>query len=256
MLIDAYILLTTNKIKSHISFSIDTFTTLLQPILWLSIFLFLRESNTFLEIGNNDVRYVDFLVLGIFLWRIVSSIIGRFSSIVKEDMRTMRSVMITNGGKKVLMWSGITATLMLALIVGGIIILYSIFIYDFEILPNFLPYALLVFMLMIIIHFEIAIIVFILNIQKKSLNNLGFILTTLFALLSGVFFPVDLYPYPLNDISYAFPLTQSLSLMRELLLYQDVSINWNMLLLITLESIFLFILSFVLYKKKLNTLFK
>lgn len=77
MLIDAFILLTIKKIRNNLSFTLSTFTTILQPILWLSIFLYLREEQITLNIYDNQIRYIDFLVLGIFVWRTVSFILGK-----------------------------------------------------------------------------------------------------------------------------------------------------------------------------------
>jgi hypothetical protein len=72
MLINAFKLLTIKKIRNNLSFTLSTFTTILQPILWLSIFLYLREEHIILNLYNNQIRYIDFLVLGIFVWRTVS----------------------------------------------------------------------------------------------------------------------------------------------------------------------------------------
>ena len=84
MLINAFILLTIKKIRNNLSFTLSTFTTILQPILWLSIFLYLREEHVILNLYNNQIRYIDFLVLGIFVWRTVSFILGKFQSSIKE----------------------------------------------------------------------------------------------------------------------------------------------------------------------------
>ena len=249
MLIDAFILLTFNKIKSNISFSLDTFTTLLQPVLWLSIFLILRENSITLQINNNEIKYIDFLVLGIFVWRIVSFIIGRFPSMIQEDTIPMRSIMISPGGRKVLLWSCIATTFSIAMLIGLTMMLASILLYGFSIYLNFIFYAIIVFLICIIIHFEIALIFFFLRMQRKNLKSLGFIATTMFGLFSGVFFPINLFPFPLNDISYFLPLTQSLILMRELLLYPEPVLNWYLLLILSLETVFIFGITIALYKR-------
>ena len=59
MVINAFILLTIKKIKNNLSFTLSTFTTIIQPILWLSIFLYLREEQITLSIYNNQIRYIS-----------------------------------------------------------------------------------------------------------------------------------------------------------------------------------------------------
>ena len=170
MVINAFILLTVKKIKNHLSFTLSTFTTIIQPILWLSIFLYLREEQITLSIYNNQIRYIDFLVLGIFLWRIVSFILGKFPSVIKEDVSAIRSIITSPGGEKILIWSSFVATFFIAMIIGTAILLTAVLLYDFSIFFNQIIIASLVFFLIIIIHFEIASIIVISHIHIKDIK--------------------------------------------------------------------------------------
>src|ERR1044072_2494332 len=118
MLIDALVLLTIKKLRNNLSFSLGTFTTILQPILWLSIFIYLREEQIIVNTYNNQIRYIDFLVLGIFVWRIVSYILGKFPNSIKEDSSAIRSIITSPGGENVLIWSSIISTFSIAMIIG------------------------------------------------------------------------------------------------------------------------------------------
>lgn len=253
MLIKAFTLLTIKKIRNNLSFTLSTFTTILQPILWLSIFLYLREEHIILNLYNNQIRYIDFLVLGIFVWRTVSFILGKFPSSIKEDASAIRSIIISPGGEKILIWSSIIATFSIAMIIGSSILLAAVLLYDFSIFLNHIIIAFLVFLLIIIIHFEIASIIVISHIHIKDMKSIGFITTTIFGLSAGVFFPVELFPPPFDNLAYVLPLTQGLTLMRELLLFPNLLPNMNLLFMLLSETIILFISAMILYKKNFKS---
>jgi ABC-type polysaccharide/polyol phosphate export permease len=253
MLINAFILLTIKKIQNNLSFTLSTFTTILQPILWLVIFLYLREEQITLNIYNNQIRYIDFLVLGIFLWRIVSFILGKFPSSIKEDASAIRSIITSPGGEKILIWSSLVATFSIAMIIGACILLSAVLLYDFSIFFNQIIIAFLVFLLVIIIHFEIASIIVISHIHIKDMKSIGFITTTIFGLSAGVFFPVELFPSPFDNIAYVLPLTQGLTIMREMLLFPDLLPNINLLVMLLSEALILFISAIILYKKNFKS---
>ena len=253
MLINAFTLLTIKKIRNNLSFTLSTFTTILQPILWLSIFLYLREEHIIINLYNNQIRYIDFLVLGIFVWRTVSFILGKFPSSIKEDASAIRSIIISPGGEKILIWSSIIATFSIAMIIGSCILLAAVLLYDFSIFLNHIIIAFLVFLLIIIIHFEIASIIVISHIHIKDMKSIGFITTTIFGLSAGVFFPVELFPPPFDNLAYVLPLTQGLTLMRELLLFPNLLPNMNLLFALLSETIILFISAIILYKKNFQS---
>jgi ABC-type polysaccharide/polyol phosphate export permease len=253
MLINAFTLLTIKKIRNNLSFTLSTFTTILQPILWLSIFLYLREEHIIINLYNNQIRYIDFLVLGIFVWRTVSFILGKFPSSIKEDASAIRSIIISPGGEKILIWSSIIATFSIAMIIGSCILLAAVLLYDFSIFLNHIIIAFLIFLLIIIIHFEIASIIVISHIHIKDMKSIGFITTTIFGLSAGVFFPVELFPPPFDNLAYVLPLTQGLTLMRELLLFPNLLPNMNLLFALLSETIILFISAIILYKKNFQS---
>ena len=253
MLIDAFILLTIKKIRNNLSFTLSTFTTILQPILWLSIFLYLREEQITLNIYNNQIRYIDFLVLGIFVWRTVSFILGKFPSSIKEDASAIRSIISSPGGEKILIWSSLVATFFIAMIIGISILLTAVFLYDFSVFLNQIMIASLVFLLIIIIHFEIASIIVVSHIHIKDMKSIGFITTTIFGLSGGVFFPVEFFPSPFDNFAYVLPLTQGLTIMREMLLFPNLLPNMNLLSMLLSETIILFIAAIILYKKNFKS---
>ena len=253
MLIDAFILLTIKKIRNNLSFTVSTFTTILQPILWLSIFLYLREEQITLNIYNNQIRYIDFLVLGIFVWRTVSFILGKLPSSIKEDASAIRSIISSPGGEKILIWSSLVATFFIAMIIGVSILLTAVLLYDFSVFLNQIMIASLVFLLIIIIHFEIASIIVISHIHIKDMKSIGFITTTIFGLSAGVFFPVELFPSPFDNFAYVLPLTQGLTIMREMLLFPNLLPNMNLLSMLLFETIMLFIAAIILYKKNFKS---
>jgi len=249
MLIDALVLLTFKKIRNNLSFSLGTFTTILQPILWLSIFIYLREEQIIVNTYNNQIRYIDFLVLGIFVWRIVSYILGKFPNSIKEDSSAIRSIITSPGGENVLIWSSIISTFSIAMIIGISILITAVLLYNFSIFLNQIMIASVVFLLIIIIHFEIACIIVISRIPLRDMKSIGFITTTILGLSSGVFFPVEYFPPPLDNIAYILPLTQGLTIMRELLLFPNLLPNIHLLTALIIETIVFFILSIFLYKK-------
>ena len=113
--------------------------------------------------------------------------------------------------------------------------------------------ASLVFFLILIIHFEIASIIVISHIHIKDMKSIGFITTTIFGLSAGVFFPVEFFPSPFDDLAYILPLTQGLTIMREMLLFPNFLPNINLLMMLLFETIILFIATIVLYKKNFKS---
>jgi ABC-2 type transport system permease protein len=81
------------------------------------------------------------------------------------------------------------------------------------------------------------------------MKSIGFITTTIFGLSSGVFFPVEFFPSPIDNIAYILPLTQGLTIMRELLLFPNLLPNINLLTALITETIGFFILAIFLYNK-------
>ena len=81
------------------------------------------------------------------------------------------------------------------------------------------------------------------------MKRIGFITTTIFGLSAGVFFPVELFPLPFDNIAYVLPLTQGLTIMREMLLFPNFLPNMNLLIALLMETIILFITTIILYKK-------
>ncbi len=253
MPINAFLLLTRKKLLNNLSFSLSTFTTILQPVLWLIIFLYLREEHITITLYNHQIRYIEFLVLGIFLWRIVSFILGKFPSSIKEDAPAIRSIITSPGGESVLIWSSIVATFSIAMIIGACILLTAVLLYDFSVFLNQIFIAFLVFLLIIVVHFEIAIIILISHIHIKDMKSIGFITTTIFGLSSGVFFPVEFFPSPFDHFVYVLPLTQGLTILRELLLFPNFLPNLNLSVMLVSEAVILFTLIIFLYKKKFKS---
>ena len=187
------------------------------------------------------------------MWRTVSFILGKFASSIKEDASAIRSIIISPGGEKILIWSSIIATFSIAMIIGSCILLASVLLYDFSIFLNHIIIAFLVFLLIIIIHFEIASIIVISHIHIKDMKSIGFITTTIFGLSAGVFFPVELFPPPFDNLAYILPLTQGLTIMRETLLFPYFLFNMNLFIALIMEAIILFIIIIILYKKNFKS---
>ena len=97
-----------------------------------------------------------------------------------------------------------------------------------------------------------AIVILSFSFQIKDAASTGFILTTILGLLSGVFFPVDLIPFPMSDIVYVLPLTQSLTVIRELTLVPDITPNWPLIYILTAEALAFLTTGLILYKRNIR----
>lgn len=253
MHIEPLLLLTIKKIRQDLSFRLSTFSLLIQPILWLSVFLFLRKSHVSIEINNVTIRYIDFLVIGIVIWRIVSFILGKLSGSLREEATPLRSIITAPEGEKILLWSSIASTVSVAIIIGVCTLATATLIYDFSIFLNQIVLAAFVFVLIIIAHLGISIIFISFPLKIKDVKSIGFLSTTIFGLLSGVFFPVEFFPFPFNYTAYILPLTQGLALVRELLLFPEPLHDWNLLYILLVESILLYILGLKFYHRSINS---
>ena len=59
-------LLTKRKLKESLNLSMNTLFLFIQPLLWLLIFLFIRQSKLDMFLPNGTTTYVNYLVLGVF----------------------------------------------------------------------------------------------------------------------------------------------------------------------------------------------
>ena len=254
MRIEPLLLLACEKIKEDISFRLSTFTLFIQPVLWLSIFLFLRETHVSVETKDGTIRYIDFLIIGIFVWRIISFIMGKLSISARVSGSVLRAIAISPSGKRILLASSIISTLAIAMMIGACILFTGVLIYNFSVYLNQIILASFVLFLIIIIHTGIAIVIISSPLHIKDAKSVGFITTTVIGLLSGVFFPVELFPSPMNDIAYMLPLTQGLALLRELTLFSSVVPNWNLFYALIAEAIAFFIIGLILYERSTNNI--
>jgi len=256
MLIKPLAYLTLKKIRENLGFRINTIALFIQPLLWLTIFIFLRQTKIIIDMELGPVKYVDFLVIGIFTWRMVTFMIGYFPKSVQDERPVIRALLLAPSGESIIFWSSIFSTAFIAILIGIVIMLAGAIIYNVSIFLNNILIVLFVLLLIIIVHLGFAIIFFSFSIYIKDAKSIGFILTTIFGLFSGVFFPPQFFPVPMNQIAFILPMTQGITLLRDLTLYPNAMLNWNLLYALVVEAIIFFSYGRLLYKKKLRNFIK
>ena len=241
--------LAVKKVRDVIKFSPSTLIFFITPLLWLVVFLFIRQHHLKVILDNGTVRYIDFLVLGVMGWRTVSEIMSSISKSVSSERSALKALLTAPNGKNILFKATLISSTVISLIVGLFIVLVGIMIYDFSIYYNNFLLGAIVFLLLMIIHIGIGFLFVGLAAIKEGFYSLRYLLTALFAMMSGVFFPVNLYPEPLNHWAMILPFTQGMKLLHDLFLFENAPLATNLLIILTIEAIVFFVLGYYMFKK-------
>jgi len=244
--------LSIKKIKETVNFSLGTIIFFIQPMLWLIIFLFIKQQNHLVTLSHGKIRYVDFLVLGIFAWRMIAELMRSISYSISPEKQALRAIVTKPNGVKILFFSSLSASWVTGILIGAAILIAGKILFDFQTHIGSLILVLFILLLLFISHSGIAFIFLALTTINRGFTNVRYLLTTIFALFSGVFYPVALYPAPFNQLAYVLPFTQGLELLQETMLFNRISVNYTLLFTLIIESILLIVIGYLLYKKRIK----
>jgi ABC-2 type transport system permease protein len=223
----------------------------IQPVVWISLFLYLRESNIMVPLYYDTIRYTDYLISGIIVWRTITFIMSRIQKSIHSDRYIIRTVLFSPKGEGILFWSSIFSTVITAALIALVVLVAGIIVYGFSINMNNIILVLFIITLIIITHIGIAFILLSISFRFRDTRNFSFILTTVLGLISGVFFPPALFPYPINYLSYILPLTQGLDLLHTSALTSN-NLNIQLLIIMGAEGSILFGVGRVLFRKQIR----
>jgi ABC-2 type transport system permease protein len=174
-------------------------------------------SNSFLSKYNGD--YSSFLIVGILFQWFSSTSLNSFSKSIREEqtLGTLEFLLFCPKSL-ILLLVGASAYNYIKLFAQSAFMLLSMkFILGIELSPNVIP-AIFVIMLLILSLSGIGFISAGITLAFKQGNPIGWIFSTLSTFLSGVFFPVEMLPSGLLEISSLLPTTHALNALRELII--------------------------------------
>ena len=252
----AFYVIVKRDLGKQFSFSLKTITFFLTPLIWLVLFLFLRGGKVTVSLPSGIVSYTSFIVLGIAVWRMVGFLFNKITRFSQINRDTIKPILSLSYGKKTLFWSLVVTNLITVLFLGLFIVSVGMLIYGFTFQLNNLPLSLLILVLTLFSNLGIALILLSFSFDYRWINDLSYIIVTIFVLTSGVFFPAEYFPSPLNLIAFIFPLTQGVSLLHALLLFENAPFSVPIFIALLAETILLFFLGKFLFFRKVGKLFR
>jgi ABC-type polysaccharide/polyol phosphate export permease len=252
----AFYAMVKRDLGKQFSFSLKTITFFLTPLIWLVLFLFLRGDKVTVSLPYGLIPYTAFIVLGIAVWRMVGFLFNKTTRFSQINRDTIKPILSLNYGKKTLFWSLITTNLISVLLLGLFVVSVGMLLYGFTIYLNNLPLAIIVLFLTLFSNLGIALILLSFSFDYRWIKDFSYILVTVFVLTSGVFFPAEYFPFPLNLVAFAFPLTQGVSLLHSLLLFENAPFSVPIFITLLIETIVLFFLGKFLFFRKVSKLFR
>lgn len=251
MLRETYIL-TKKRLYDLFKPSLETLVFFISPVLWIVVFLYLRHSKTEMHLPLGIVAYHNFLVLGLSIWRGVSQLLRSVAYGLSTEKSCLKTYFMLPKGKTSVFLSTLITAVTSCLAVSLIVIVVGSLFYNFRINLSGLILAFIVYILILLAHAGIGFIILSLTAIKYSMKSLIYVLTAIFALLSGVFYPASFYPQPLKSVAYLLPLTQGVQLIQNLLLFEHSYFDANLFIILLIMAFALFYVGYIMFKRNIH----
>jgi ABC-2 type transport system permease protein len=253
--------LTKANILNAKKYKIDWYGQFLTPLLTILPVAFMLCFGTksgmigFFSKEKSFIEMMGFIILGAAYWNYVEvlwNVIFHLRYLMKVGQLEEIFIMPISSFGYIFSWS-VMGFLKVTVESIPILILSIIFsITDFTIY-NFLM-SILVLIISIIASFGFVFLFFGLTLKLKDGDELVSLLGNASPLIGGMFFSVTILPFGLRIISYIFPFTWGLDLVRHFLIgtetILDIKNQFIVLIALTLFYLFLGIVSFVVLEKK------
>ncbi|UQA94465.1 ABC transporter permease [Streptomyces halobius] len=199
--------------------ALGTVTALISLVQFLLMGKFLEDGNTFAGIQGYGGNIISFLMSGSVFTGFVAVSLGAFSNHLQIEQRTgtLESVVVMPVPlTRVMLYSGVVGLIGTAL---GSVVMFGLFgvVFDIPISINVLAtLAVLALLVITLGSFGLAGCGVLLITKRGDPVRWG--ITTLTTLLSGVMYPISIFPDWLQSVAQALPTTQALDGIRKSLL--------------------------------------
>jgi ABC-2 type transport system permease protein len=170
----------------------------------------------FAGIGNlNADTYVIFLLSGTLLWQVIGINLGPVSHTFVREKYARSSVyfLLSPASRLAFIFAKASLALVQILITNGIVILIAILLFDFSFNGSLLL-AGLIYMLTFLAFSGIGIGFAALGAWREGIADGVWLCSEVLMILSGVWYPIEIFPEPIRSFCAALPSTQAIQAIR------------------------------------------
>lgn len=193
----------------------DIFGTLIFLLSFLLVWSAIFSSNP-VEIGGlNQSNYVTFLITGTLLWQVIGLSLGPLPhTFVREKYaRSSTYFFLSPASRLAFLFAKAVTSLVEIFLTGGIILIVVLFFYPFAFHGSLLLAA-LIFILTFLSFSGVGMIFAAFSSWREGIANFSFIISDVLMLLSGVFYPLEVFPESIRVFCNALPTTQAINSIR------------------------------------------
>lgn len=180
-------------------------------LVWGAVF-----SSGSVEIGGlNQDNYITFLITGTLLWQVIGICLGPLShTFVREKYaRSSTYFFLSPASRLAFLFAKAVTSLVEILLTTGIILILILFFYKFA-FQGSLILASLIFLLTFLSFSGIGMTFAALGAWREGIANVSYIISDVLMLLSGVFYPLEIFPESIRVFCEALPTTQAINTIR------------------------------------------
>ncbi|MCD6477036.1 MAG: ABC transporter permease [Candidatus Aenigmarchaeota archaeon] len=212
------------EIKRYYLFKERILWDSLFPIIGLFSFILIWRAviNTGFQ-GLGDLRpdnYVMFILMGNLLWQIISSSLGGLAHVMVDERysRTLTYVFLSPANKISYLYAKSARSLMRFIITNLIMLFFASLFFDISIKGNIIS-IILIFALSYISFSAFGLIFSALGGWRDGFADLAWVISSVLYLLSGVQYPIEVFPESIRRIVLLLPTTQALNAVRAVSLH-------------------------------------
>lgn len=246
--------------KIDLRYKSDSIAILLRPIIAiLPIILYsIYSKNDYNMFFNNTgtYKYLNFLALSFFFMSFVNNVILSASLLITDELQqgTFESMMISTNNP-LLLWGGeIIANILIQLIDSIFFYCIIMLIFNEKI---YIAYPVtFIFTIFITSITSIGMGILLAGITiKTKLPKMAFMVTSLLCLLSGITYPVTIFPFWLKCISFLNPITFCMDLIRYSILGTSTYLNTSLeIIVVCIYSLLFLTIGILIYNNIIVTL--
>ncbi len=196
-------------------------------------------------------NFVAFILSGSIVWEFISVNLtgdGIWAFVNEKYSGTLPYLLVSPASRLAFVYSKVILNLFKILIDIIITLLLAYIFFEVELKGSII--LVLLSLLIIFISFSgLGLIISILGAWREGVGSISFVIGSILYLISGVYYPIDIFPQSLQNIFSLLPTTQSLNLIREIVINNANFLNIIPILLYLIVFGFIFIiLSLIVFR--------
>ncbi len=216
-----YFVLQAAEIKKFLRWKERLLWNLMGSVTFFIAFVFVWSAvfaEGFGGIGNlTRETFVVFILSGTLLWEVIGVNLGPVSHVfVREKyMRTSLYFFLSPASRTAFLLAKAGTSLMQILITNVFLISVALYFFDFEFKGSLLL-AFLVFTLTFFCFYGLGVCIAALGAWREGIADFSWMFSNILSILSGVWYPVEIFPEPLRSVSKSLPTTQAIEMLRKI----------------------------------------